>query len=633
MPQQTSQYTAADIQRAIERAQTPRWAKCRQQIDDEAAALFEQGIDVPEFDSSWYDPAQPYSETYQQFHGYVSQHRDVYFSIRQQALIGLVLRNDGYRRQAFDVALSIAEALNFDIMHYDSGMEFGIVGNALIDATLGADDLLTVDEKARAHRQLREVADAVTRCNDYWREHLSRMAFNNHLICHQGSRIALGAILGDNSLIDPAFDPADDRYLLNYLNGACYDDGLCYESSILYHYTTALFLIQAAMTQRALLPDRPDLFRLAGADGRNIESYLRGPLALLFRNLELPRIGDSYAGDMSVLKQTHYTIAHAIYGNPIYTRIAQEQEHISPLLALMFGPEKPTTTELPTVVSRIFPEHGYTLLRDDNTIHKQAFLTGDRSGIHHQRDSLQLQVQLGDERVLGCTDIRAKSAHGFSDSIQDDFNRWPQAHSQLAIDDLDQKTHASPISIREWSTGGRIQRMAMVDEHEQLQDGIHQGRFVSMSDDWICDCVIASAATERTWRLFYHLPQGTDSSAFQSDFALQSSDQTPWRFFKCEGSAPAQLFHRIKSGKAYLTISGGREFALQHFTVPEYTPGREGIWAEQRSQHAVFITLMSPNDANRVSDVSLQVLGNELVARWLIQSEEHSWMQARINLV
>ncbi|WP_269539176.1 hypothetical protein [Cerasicoccus fimbriatus] len=633
----TSRFTVEDIEHARQRATLPRWSASREQLAAKAQAFHSEGIAIPEFDASWYDPDVPYSETYQQFHGYIFGHRPLFANISTQLLAGLILNNDAYRRQAMQFALSLAEAIDFRVMHYDSGMEFGNVGWMLCDALLAARDLLQDDEESRLLAQIRNAADAVTRCNEYWREHLAQMAFSNHLICHLGARLAMGAVLGDDSLIAPAFDPTDDRCFLNYLDGAVYDDGLCYESSLHYHYATTSFLVKVASAQRALLPDRPDLFHLRGANGRSLESYLSGPLATAFPDLDMPRVGDNY-GASTTVRWPIYFIGYAIYNNPIYGRLAQEQADQHPALALAFAPDEPINEPYPAPTSRLFPEHGYALLCDAKPVYRQAFLAGDRSGIHHQHDGLQLQVMIGDEIVLYCTDIKPKSLHGFSDSIHKEYNHWAQAHSQLTVDELDQKTYASPIPIHEWSPDARIKRMAMVDEFAMLQDGVHQGRFVSMADDWVCDCVIAAATEERTWRLFYHLPQGAPEvdapdSALQSNFALQSPNQPPWHLMQIEGgSAPASA-HTWPSGKANFQLATNDESVLQRFSVPAYEGGRVGLFAQQRGQHAVYITLMSPSAGHRISGLDVRVLGNELVARWFVDHHgERTRLQARINL-
>lgn len=641
----TTRCRAEDLQRAAERCEQPRWAACRDAIAQQAEAFFAEGVNIPEFDASWYRPEQPYRETYKQFHGYIFGYRPLFGRIRDQAHAGVILRNDAWRRQALELALGIAEAVDFRVTHYDSGMEFGNLALALCDVYLAAGDLMRDDEPERMQTQLRLAADAVLRCNEIWRTtELKSMAFNNHRICHMNVLLALGHCLGDDSLVEPAFDPLDERSFLHYFDGAYYDDGLCYESSLHYHYATTGFFFSAALTQRALFPTRADFFRLSGANGRSLRDCFQAPFATAFAGLELPRVGDNYGGSTVIAGHPLFFTAYSAYGDPLFGRMAHENEDRHPMLALLYGPESPVNAPLPKTISRLFPEHGYAVLRDDVGVHKQAFLTGDRSGIHHQRDSLQLQVELDDEIALYCTDIKPTAQHGFSDDIHERYNRWPHAHSQLTVDELDQNTHTAPIPVREWSTGGPLQRMAMVDEHGDLQDGVTQGRFVSMRGDWICDCVIAAATAERTWRLFYHLPQGlpdlevnsatqSEYSAWQSKLVASMPDSPPWREMECvAGTEPARR-HAWPSGKAQFQLATGSKATLQRFHAPAYERGRVGLWAEQRGEHAVFVTLISPRADIAISDLSVGVFGGEVIARWFVDDgAEGARLQARVGL-
>lgn len=637
----TSQYTEADFARAIERATQPRWSPCRDNLFQKTQAKLP--LLVPEYDGSWYDPDQPYHETYKPFHKYISVHRPFYSAVSGLLHAGIVLQDDEWRKTAMSLALECAERVDFEITHYDSGMEFGNVSRMLCDVALGAADLMSANEIARAHARLRAVAVAITRCNEIWRTELRHMAFNNHRVTHMAELMAIGAVLGDDTLVDPAFNATDDRSFLNYLDGAGYDDGLCYESSLHYHYATASFLYRAAQTQRALLPSRPDLFRLRGAYGRTLEDYAVGPLAVTFSGLNLPRVGDTYGASTRIASKGLFYLAYALYGTPILGKLALDGEAGHPLLALMFGPEKPVDAPHPKVTSRLFAEHGYGVLVDDRGKRNQAFLTGDRSGIHCQRDSLQLQLEFANQPVLTCTDIKHSTHHAYSDSIHERFNRWPHAHSQLTVDDLDQKPHASPVPIREWCPDGEIRRMAMVDEAEQLQGGVHQGRFISMADGWVCDCVIAAASRPRTWRLFYHLAQGAPEGSNGADSGttpghslfspgnikpLPTDD--PWSFFRIDGSSVACDRHAWVSGPAKMSLATNTPATLSRFTIPKYVEERSGIIAETTGREVVFVTVYAHGDASGALAPKLLnagCFGDEFIARWTVGSHR---LQARI---
>ncbi|MGE9291613.1 MAG: hypothetical protein ACQKBT_11515 [Puniceicoccales bacterium] len=630
----TSRYSALQINRARERAQSKEWAGVCGDLLQEAESFDPGDHSPPAFDASWYRPELPYTETYKQFHHYIDGVRPFHAEMSRQLLSGLVFDEDLWRRQVVELVMQWAERIDFQVTHYDSGMEYAYVARLLCDCILGAGDLMSDEEMGRAHVRLRSVADAIVRCSEIWRTELSRMPFNNHRTSHMASFLAMGYVLEDSTLVDPVFDPLDDRSFLHYLDGAIYDDGLCYESSSLYHYATVGGLCTTAMVQRSLFPGREDLFSAQGSYGRNLCDYIKGPLAICFRNQERPRLGDCYGREMRIHETNVFAAAYDATGDPDLLGILAEGE-TSGIQALLLAPDRIGESAIPDATSRIFPEHGYALLRDDAVVHKQAFLSGDRSGIHHQRDGLQLQVELGDSIVLYCTDIMPSSKHGFSDSIHEEFNRWPHAHSQLQIDELDQKTYSSPIPIREWNAdAGSIQRMAMVDEHQVLQDGVHQGRFVSMQNDWVCDCVIADSSTERNWRLFYHLPAGEAlDDSFAPERGVQPPDANPWRFIHVEAGTDLTETHRWTSGSCKFQLRTAAPSTVQKFKIPRTdTEKMPGLFALQNGRQAVFITLMTPGDSVcRIEDLRLLDAGEELMARWsVVTAESVVRLQSRI---
>lgn len=630
----TSRYSENHIHRAKVRSQQAAWAGLCAKLMRAATEFKSSDYQRPEFDASWYRADVPYVETYKNFHQYVRGVRPFHVEMNRQLLCGIIFDNDLWRRQVVDLVLSWGEGIDFRVTHYDSGMEYTHLAGPLCDILLGAKDLMSADEVERGRSCLRRAADAIVRCSEIWRTELKYMPFNNHRMSHMSALLASGYVLNDSDLVEPVFDPLDDRSFLNYLDGAIYDDGLCYESSSMYHYATVSGLCATAMVQAALFPERTDLFSLQGSYGRSLCDYLKGPLATCFRDQERPRLGDCYGYDMKIQEAFIFLPAYEATGEPIFAKMAGSLARES-LQGLMFAPDEHVEVELPEAHSQIFPEHGYALLRDEAIVHKQAFLSGDRSGIHHQRDGLQLQVEFDDSIVLYCTDIKPTAQHGFSDSIHEDFNRWPHAHSQLQIDDLDQKTYRSPIPIREWNANaGAVKRMAMVDEHQALQDDVHQGRFVSMQDDWICDCVIADSNTSRSWRLFYHLPSGEAmSSAFSKAFAVVHSDSKPWSYLDIEAGSNSSAMHAWTSGNTQFQLASVNPVTLQKFSIQHSESQRmPGIYAEQRGQQAVYVTLITRSECEcRIEGLRVFDAGDELMARWSIVRPNHTvHLQSRI---
>lgn len=110
-------------------------------------------------------------------------------------------------------------------------------------------------------------------------------------------------------------------------------------------------------------------------------------------------------------------------------------------------------------------------------------------------------------------------------------------------------------------------------------------------------------------------------------------DAAPWREMFFDGGTPPAAQHAWPSGRTRFQLATACESTLQRFRVPAYEGGRVGLWAEQRGQHAVFVTMLSPRSNIRIHDLSLGVHGNELVARWFVDDgQEGVRLQARISL-
>jgi hypothetical protein len=295
-------------------------------------------------------------------------------------------------------------------------------------------------------------------------------------------------------------------------------------------------------------------------------------------------------------------------------------------------PEQPA--EEHATPSRVFPEHGYAVLCQEQGVFRQAFLCGDATGIHHHREGLQLQVQLGNALVLATTEIPPTSAHGFSDGIHERFNRHPFAHSQLEVDGLDQQQRAYPVPVRIWEPGGvgGISRMAMVDDRGELVDGVAQGRFVFMAEDWVCDAVFAAAAADRQWRLYYHLPAG---AARHPEFqAVQGEVGDPAPLLRVNALLPTGQAGAWESGTCQFTVVSLQEMTLRRFSVEENAAVHgEGMVAECRGSVAAFITVMQPAGRPcRVEALRVVRAGGEWVLRWRVcTSKGGTDLQARMQ--
>ncbi|MDF3131229.1 hypothetical protein P0Y35_18640 [Kiritimatiellaeota bacterium B1221] len=578
-------------------------------------------VTFPAYDASWYRPEQPYTETYGKFHDYLPDTvaRDAFGFARKRILGGLIFDREDWRREALELGLKHAEAVDFSVKHYDAGMMYSFYAWLLCDIQLGAYDLLTEDEQTRLTERLRVVADAIEDNSNFWRSELSHMAFNNHRMCHMAVLLALGKVLDDPKLYAPVFDQADDRSFTHYLNGCMMDHGLCYESSTLYHYATSSFLLSSAKVSDALYGPDENLFWVTGANGLSLYDLVSSPAAICFPKGVQPRSGDCYGANMDLFRAANqFVVTQGVYGkNPLGASLTN---HLSScvLSALCWLDALPEGEEgLASPCSRIFPEHGYAVLCQGR---KQAFLSGDANGIHHHREGLQLQVEMQGELVLGATDLRASAVHSFSDGIHEKFNRNAFAHSQLQVGGEEQNLRPLPLPIRIWEPEEKegIVRMAMVDDRGELNDGVHQGRFIFMAEDWVCDCVFVMSDKDRDWRLFMHLPAGGAQSHALSPVAGNIDEPAP--FMRVNAKFPEGNLAAWHSGPCQFACSTLQDSTFARFGVEQQGEVQStGMVTGTAGKVAGFITLIQPAGASgRIKDLQFLVAGNEGFLRWSV---------------
>ncbi len=512
----TLHVSAEEFKRARERVGHPQWAPAVDGLRKAAERAFADRQPLPEMDIAWYDadPERDFAETYVPFHAFIRPATDLLEKARTLVYAGVVLGDRRYLERAGEWLLYVSGRVRYHVRHHDSGMEYGRLSVPMAEVYTALRGELPAEACDQIHERLERAAEAIQWGTEHWLDRLQRMPYSNHLAFHRHGLLAIGLVLGRADLIEVAID--GPRGFGDMLAGATYDDGLCYESSTHYHFATFGALLGMAEMVRHRPDLNRDLYRESFANGRDLKQMFDAPLGLLLPNAALPPVGDCYArrGPFAERHAKVYEIGYAVYSDPKYAWVLSQCRRES-RNALLYGVEEIPEGSAPGGTTRLWPEHGYSLLTaaeraeywsPDNRA-PAAFLSADRNGIHHHLDRLGLQVagagRLWLEDVESAT--VASEGHGFVAPIQKGFNRTTLAHNLVMVDQENQRASEAMLELREFKDLPGFKTITWVDPHGILYEGVVQARSVAVTADYLLDVVqVVGDDRERTCDLLLH---------------------------------------------------------------------------------------------------------------------------------
>ncbi len=432
------------------------------------------------------------------------------------------------------------------------------------------------------------------------------MPYNNHFAAQRRGILSLGLVLGRSGWVEEAL--GGPRGFGELLAGATRDDGLCYESSTLYHYATLGSLVRMAEVVRHQGHLGRDLYRESFANGRCLKQMFDAPLGLMLPNGELPPLGDCYAGRRPLweMRADLYEIGFGVYGDPRHAWLLRRAGDRTSTAAILRGAGRLEPAEPPLGRSRIWPEHGYALLTSRTGAGYwdgqgyTAVLTGDRSGVHHHRDTLGLQVAAGGRLWTEDVECEAVESHGFSSWIQSGFNRTELAHNLVVVDEAEQSRLDLPLRVLEFKELPGCRTATLADLDGRLTPAVRRLRSVAVGPDYVLDAFQVEAETERTLDWLLH-PRADGPAEHDLDFVPAAlPERRPYSVLEEVASAPvgaggAALTWRQTDQRFRAHVSAGMAAELIRATWPIRSDGsggrREMFMLRVRAARVHFITL------------------------------------------
>ncbi|NLV74947.1 MAG: alginate lyase family protein [Chloroflexi bacterium] len=487
-------------------------------------ALAEKAADIelPVFDHSWY--AGKTFEDWPALYPLVAQHCTYIPEPPATAALGAALdfaltgRSESLaavRR----VLTHYADTFQFDVQHYDVGMNYSVWGLPLLYAYDLVYDAL--DEHAAIDAFFGEYVRAVQTNDREWIANGWGGLYNNHYAWHHQGIATYGLMFNRPELLDYAFNnPMGIRAcLINSLT----DEGLWFESATGYNFVgSAAYAVLAWCLRNS--GAEIDLFSVQYGPYKSLRAIYDAALALLLPDGILPNVGDCY-GRRAALPTVQYELAYAVYGDPRYAWVLARQREGAqvPAWIQIFAEQELGLQLKPRVVTRLWPEHGYTLLTQapggdyfgDQS--SACFVNWAYSGIHHHQDRLSIELYAQGKRWLVDAESLS-SGHGFSAPVQRQLNRSTLCHNLVMVDGRDQRSVRRNLRLVEFSAENR--RISVCDGG-MLVEGVIQHRTLQLDARALHDEYLLDSAAPHQYDYQLHFEPGCEVS---SDLALNPID-------------------------------------------------------------------------------------------------------------
>lgn len=579
-------------------------------------------MQLPVFDTAWWQEAKKkdwrtiYPENMQHTFYVPKPATDLAF---HSAMVYALGGGDIYADRAKKVLLHYT-SYSFEPNQPDVGMNFSIWGINLLYAYDLTYDRFTADERARMDDFFTRLVERVAERDEWWIETGTGGRHNNHYAWHKLMMAAYGLCYEKPEWVTRSIESRDGfRELIEV---GLLDDGLWFESSLNYHFVALSALMSTAqMFRNSGYP--LDLFTHEFAKGRTLEDAFSGMVQVLFPDTGIPPIGDCYGGYARLKGNAAYETAWQVYRKPLYAWLSQGTR---PGLQALFrnddgsastvqGSRTPDhgtvnaergTMNPPPAVSRVFPEHGYVILRSVEG--KQywdsdswaAFLSFDLNNVHSHADKMDLIV-FGRGKLLAVDpEARASAQHAFSSQVQRELNRSTVCHNTLMVDGKGHAGTGEKLSLLDFDRSPDAKTATIADLKGLVYPGVKMQRTVIVTSEYVLDVFQAVSETEHTYDWLFHSRDDEGKTRIYGGFEPTTlPDTVPWNWLRNPRSAVLdRSWHadwRQDDVRFRLTMLGepGTEIILCDFPKNDKfePPAVPMLIARRKAKSATFIAL------------------------------------------
>lgn len=579
------------------------WAKeAYEQIRLEADKL--KAMELPKFERAWWHEAKkrPWQENYPEINLHTgSAVRPAIYAAMQSALIYALGGEEAYGERAKRVLMHYSD-YSFEFEHPDVGLNYSSWG---IQAFYTYDllyDRFTTEERAKIDAFFERMAMAVLKNDEWWIAENLGGKFNNHYAWHKSLMAIYGLFYEKPEWVERALN--GKQGIRELMEHGFLDDGIWFESSLNYHYTALQGLIMLAWSLRnAGYP--LDLFNHEFANGRTLEQGFSGMLQVLFPDMTIPQIGDTYGQTVYLPDAGSYEPAWVVYPSPVYDWLISEKRGQFRTISL-FREEKPSVGEPPAVTSRIFPEHGHVILRsiEGRQYWKSdswaAFVSYDLDSVHSHRDKLGL-ILFGRGKLLAPdANALATVPHAFSAKVSKELNHSTICHNTLMVDRRDHSPIPEKLSLIEFKALPSVKTVTVGDLKGIVYPGVRMQRTIAVTQEYVLDVFQATSEEEHSYQWLFHTNDDEGETRTTVEFKpIEIPSSPPWCWLRNSrlGRTDADWQAEWHQGEVRFRLSmvgvPGTEITLFDFPKNDKLEGAPTamLMAERHGKHQIFTAL------------------------------------------
>ncbi len=584
---------------------------------------------LPVFDTAWWQEAKTkdwrttYPENMQHSYFVPRPAADAAFN---SAIVYALGGGDIYGERVKKVLLYYT-TYAFESDQPDTGMNYSIWGSNLLYAYDLTYDRFTPDERVKMDDFFKRLIESVAARDEWWIATGTGGRHNNHYAWHKLMMAQYGLFYGKDEWVTRAIESQDGfRELLEV---GLLDKGLWFESSLNYHYVAISAMLDVArMFRNSGYP--LDLYTHKFANGRTLEDGLSGMIQILFPDTSIPTTGDCYGGTSRLMGSPFYETAWRIYHKPMYEWLIQGMKpgreslfredggfglqvpgsRVGPPGAEARNPKpetlKPRTVKPPSVESRVFPQHGYVMLRSvEGTKYWgsdswAAFLNFGVNSVHSHADKMNL-ILFGKGTVLAVDpEAHASAQHAFSSQVQKELNRATVCHNTIMVDGQGNGGISENLSLLDFQRTPEVKTATIADLKGLVYPGVKLQRTVCVTADYVLDVFQAVSDTEHTYDWLFHTRDDEGKTRMYGGFQPTTlPDAVPWTWLKNPRSATKDdSWHADwRQGDVYFRLNmlgvPGTEVILCDFPKNDKfePPAVPMVIARRKGKSAMFIAL------------------------------------------
>jgi hypothetical protein len=400
-----------------------------------------------------------------------------------------------------------ANHFQFDIEHWDVGMNYAGWGMDLLAAYDLAFDAVSGHERGRADAFFARMETAIETNDRLWVETNPGGRHNNHYTWHKWAIAWLGLFYERREWVEYAIHGA--MGIAEVMENALMDDGFWFESSTCYHFTPLYALVPLGHALRNAGHEL-DLFTHVFGNGRSLRDMFTAPIEMALPDLTLPAVGDCYGHRVRLPDVMWYADAASVYTEPAFLWLRQQRGQSAMSVEELIHPPVAGPSEAPEARSRTWPEHGYVILREvegsrywgsDSWV---AFLSFDRSSVHANADRMSLTL-FGKGKLLAGNAEAISPGHSFSSPVQRELNRTTLAKNAVMVDRGSQRHTPDILRLSEFRADeGR--KLATIDDDGALCEGVRQRRTVVLAAEYALDVFWVYSGDPHEYAWLLHLP-------------------------------------------------------------------------------------------------------------------------------